>query len=174
MAHLHPLTDTDPHFTIDPATRTIKNTASTKKTIVQYDHNSECITFAMPRFVDGHDMTTCNQVEIHWKNLSSNKKSANSGIYKISDLSGNISEGSEVRCSWLIDQSATKYDGSLIFQMRFACVTGDTPDYVWNTRQCSEIVVDPSLVVSDSSDEGGADSDSSTLDKATLDNLILG
>jgi len=60
MAHIHPVYDTDSHFTINPITREIKNESSTKTRLIQYDHNSERFSFDMPKTVEGHDMTLCN------------------------------------------------------------------------------------------------------------------
>lgn len=51
--HEHSIYDTDPHFVIDAVTRAI-TTQSKKLKLMQYDHNSERLTFEMPRHIDGH------------------------------------------------------------------------------------------------------------------------
>ena len=45
---------------------------------MQYDHNSECFTFEIPKEIEGHNVTDCNVVEIHYINI---------------DNTGNIYEG---------------------------------------------------------------------------------
>ena len=130
MAHIHSLYDTDLRFAIDPVTRTITN-KSGKVLIVQHDHNSERFTFEIPRYVDGHDMSLCNNVEIHYVNGNGNQKSQ--GLYPVDDLQIDKNDDTYVICSWLISNNATKYVGPLSFLVRFECVTDGTIDYAWST-----------------------------------------
>lgn len=128
MAHSTQIRDGDVHFTIDPITRSIKNTASTKTSVIQYDHNSERFTFILPRYIEGHDMMECNNVEVHYLT-----NSAVSGVYSVEDLRPDETEENVV-CSWLLSQNATQNAGSLHFLLRFSCVAEDgTVEYVWNT-----------------------------------------
>ena len=84
--HKHPVYDTDLHLIIDPSNRSIKN-ESGKTVLMQNDHNSERFTFEIPRYVDGHDMSLCNVVEVHYNNIDSSDKSVqNAGIYPVLDL----------------------------------------------------------------------------------------
>lgn len=139
MAHIHSVYDTDAHFRIDAATRTMKYDSSAKPTLVQFDHNSERITFEMPRYIDGHDMSLCNKVEIHYLNFSAAEKA--SGVYAVDDLQVSPADDSVVIGSWLVSRNATGIAGSLNFVIRFACFTGDVIDYAWHTEIYSEIVV---------------------------------
>ena len=93
MSHYHPIYDSDKHFLIDTITRDIINESS-KITIMQYDHNSERFTFEIPRLVEGHDMSLCNSVRIHFINIGSAKADSNYGIYEVDDLEAqqNIAE----------------------------------------------------------------------------------
>lgn len=137
MAHLHSLYDTDPHFMIDPVTREIKN-MSGKVTIMQYDHNSERCTFELPREIDGHDMSLCNRVIVHYTNVDASTKDANEDCYEVEDLqiSPNSEDESVVILSWLISDKATQYAGSLVFLIEFACIADDgTKDYAWHTKR---------------------------------------
>ncbi len=136
MAHLHSLYDTDPHFTIDPVTREIKN-MSGKVTIMQYDHNSERCTFEIPRRIDGHDMSLCNRVIVHWMNVDASTKDTNEDCYEVKDLqiSPNSEDESVVILSWLISDQSTQYAGPLVFLIEFACTTGSTKDYAWHTQR---------------------------------------
>lgn len=132
MAHLHSVYDNDTHFKIDPVTRQIAN-ESGKVILMQNDHNSERFTFEIPRYIDGHDMSVCNKVEVHFINLKADKTEKHADVYPVEDLQ--ISPASEdvVICSWLISQNATKYAGSLNFVLRYACLTGSVIDYQWYT-----------------------------------------
>lgn len=140
MAHAHSIKDvfdTDPHFRIDPVTRNITN-RSGKVVLVQHDHNSERFTFEIPQYVDGHDMSLCNNVEIHYINGNSTQK--NPGLYKVDDLT--LDEANKiVYCSWLISHNATKLIGPLSFMVRFECLTGDVIDYAWSTGVHSGVTV---------------------------------
>lgn len=144
MAHRHSVYDTDKHFLIDAASRTIKN-ESKKITVVQYDHNSERFTFELPRYIDGHDMSICNKVEVHFINIDSVTKEKSEGVYTADDLQISPDDDNVVICSWLISGEATQYVGQLAFVVRFACLTGTVVDYAWNTAMYSEIYVTTGL-----------------------------
>ena len=87
MAHNNKIKDTDAHFIIDPVARVIINSNASNNTIAQYDHNSERITFEIPRFVDGHDMLESTEVRIHYISSALSRTSAVPGIYTCKDLS---------------------------------------------------------------------------------------
>lgn len=146
MAHAHSLYDTDLHFKIDPTTRSISN-MSGKVLIVQHDHNSERFTFEIPRYVDGHDMSLCNKVEIHYINGNSDRKTQ--GLYPVGDLQIDKNDSNYVICSWLISNNATKYVGPLSFLVRFACLTDDVIDYAWSTSVYTGITVSPGIYNTD-------------------------
>ena len=131
MAHKHSVYDTDTHFSIDPITRAIKNEGSTKAILMQNDHNAERFTFELPRHVDGHDMSLCNRVEVHYNNIEKQTLTQNKSVYECTDFSVASDDEDVVICSWLISGEATKYEGSLNFCLRFACLTDETIDYQW-------------------------------------------
>ena len=138
MSHIHPVLDTDNLFVIDPLTRVIK-AQSSKTTVVQYDHNSERLSFELPRMIEGHDMATCTKVEVHWFNVGTRKEEYAEGVYEVDDLS---QEGEDkVVCSWLIAGESTQYAGQLTFLLRYCCLTGDVVDYVWNTVPYEKLYV---------------------------------
>lgn len=79
MGHIidHAITDTqsDGYFHINPVTREITNSGPTKKlTLIKNDHNSEVFTFELPRMIEGHDMSLCNQVTVHFINIGSSRE----------------------------------------------------------------------------------------------------
>lgn len=139
MAHMHNVIDSDNRFIINPITRAIKN-GSEKNKLVQGDHNAECFTFEIPRFVDGHDMSLCNKIEIHYTNISTNKEQS-AGVYLVSDLAVDEWDDDKVVFSWLISGNATQFAGSLNFLIRFVCLTGETIDYAWHTNIYGGITV---------------------------------
>lgn len=142
MAHIHGVSDIDTHFIIDPITRAMKNETLKKTTLILGDHNSERFTFELPRMVEGHDMATCNKVEVHFLNMDAETKQTSKGIYIVDDFGIDPDDEKKVVCSWLIDQNATKYKGVLNFVVRFACTEdGTTLDYVWSTAIYSGVSV---------------------------------
>lgn len=131
MEHKHPVFDTDTHFTIDPITRQIKNASHKKTTLMQFDHNSERFTFECPRYIEAHDMSECNKVEVHYLNIDGNRQ--NSGVYVVDDFQVMDGDETQVTCSWVISSNATQLAGTLSFLLRFLCVDGDIITYSWNT-----------------------------------------
>ena len=130
MGHIHGVLDTDAHFVISPITRAIKNESNKKITLIQFDHNSERLTFDFPRYIEGHDMSICNQVEIHYLNSSySDKKEFRKGRYMVDDLQISPDDTGKVICSWLISQNATQLVGKLSFRLRFKCVENGVITY---------------------------------------------
>lgn len=143
MAHEHSVTDVDRHFIIDPVTREIKN-ESGKVVLMQHDHNSERFTFELPRYIENHDMSKCNQVQIHYENKEIATDTTFPDLYEASDFQVSTDDESLVTFSWLISGNATQYVGVLNFSIRFACVADDgTIEYAWNTAAHFGIVVSP-------------------------------
>ena len=141
MAHIHEVIDSDKCFTIDPITRAIVNDAGNKKTqLIQNDHNSERFAFQLPRYIEGHDMSLSNKVEVHYINIDQSSNERSVGVYEVNDLA--LSEDNEsVLLSWLISNNATKYVGVLSFAICFKCMSNDVIDYSWNTAINSSIQI---------------------------------
>lgn len=134
MTHTHEIIDTDSHFIIDPVSRAI--TSNTEKLqLMQFDHNSERLTFEIPRMIEGHDMSLCNVIEIHYINIDPKTRERNSGVYRVDDASIADNNGDEVLMfSWLISQNVTKSQGAISFLIRLSCVNDDgTIEYAWNS-----------------------------------------
>lgn len=131
MAHKHTVRDTNAHFTIDQFTRQVKNDSTQKTTIVQYDHNSERLTFEMPLYIDGHAMTLCNLIELHFINISAEGNTQHPGTYEVTDIKA---EGDKAIFTWLISQEATQLVGSLNFLIVFKCVEDGKTVYRWSTE----------------------------------------
>lgn len=145
--HEHEVNDLDGYFVIDPITRSITNTTEAKTALMQYDHNSEIFSFAIPRYVEDHDMTISDAVQIHYINSSDTEKQP--GLYMVTDMRINDSGEEEmVVFSWIISQQAIALKGSLQFQIKFICYDSEgsgTPSYIWSTKVFSAINVLPGL-----------------------------
>lgn len=142
MAHIHSVYDTDPHFKIDGKTRKVINQSEVKTVLFQYDHNSERFTFELPRFIDGHDMTLCDTVQIHWINTSSDTRVEYTGIYDVTDYQTSPADENVVICSWLISNDVTQHVGRLSFIVRFICSDEEgNPVYVWSTAVHSGVTI---------------------------------
>lgn len=133
MAHLHSVFDTDAHFIIDPITRAITNESSKKTSLIQYDHNSERFTFELPRYIEKHDMSKSNLVEVHYINIDAITREQRTGVYVADDLQISAKDSEKVTCSWLISNNATQLVGSLNYIVRFSCESNGVIEYAWNT-----------------------------------------
>lgn len=141
MAHIHGVFDSDAHLVINPATREVKNNTPEKTMIMQHDHNSERFTFELPKEVEGHDMTKCNVVQVHYLNTDSQTRVVNKGVYEVNDLQVSPEDENTLIGSWLISGNATKLVGKIDFILRFACVTDGNIDYAWHTGINSDFSV---------------------------------
>lgn len=142
--HTHTVTDPDDYFIIDPDTRVISNAASTRNTIMQYDHNSERYTFELPRYIEGHDMLLCNRVRIHFNNVDGNTNAENADVDEMTDLQINPENEDTVISSWLISRYATQLAGTLNFLVQYLCIDdGGNVVYEWHTDIYTEVDVKP-------------------------------
>ena len=142
----HAVTDKDgQHFVIDAITRQITNNTG-KVVLTKLDHNSECFTFEIPGEIEGHDMSDCNVVEVHYINIDSSTRAQNADVYMVEDFVVNEKKGT---FSWIVSRSATRYVGTLNFAVHFACYPeteegvdkSSTPLYSWRTGVFSGITI---------------------------------
>lgn len=145
MAHAHIVSDSDNHFIIDPISRQISNN-SRKTILIKTDHNSEQFTFELPRYVEGHDMSLSNKVEVHFLNINSKTRQTNPGIYNVVDFDIDAEDNTKVLGTWLVSREATKYPGSLNFVIRFSCLDDDNVEYYsWNTAIYTGITISDTI-----------------------------
>jgi hypothetical protein len=145
MAHEHLIYDDDPHFIIDPDTREIVYESNEKVVLIQNDHNSERFTFDLPKIIDGHDMSTCNAIQVHYVNVGSGGLRS-TGVYEILDIQESDADKDILVCSWLIARDATTHVGSLSFILRFACTSeGGVIEYDWHTAMYTGITISQSI-----------------------------
>ena len=156
MPHLHPVVDDDQRFVIDPTTRNVTNKAGSRTTIIQFDHNSEELVFEFPKIIEGHDMTLCDVIQVHFSNIgtgtSVSTRAVNDGVYEMTDLAESPEDSNILTCSWLVSQAATQNYGTIEFSLKFICYDNEdtgTPGYIWNTDICTSIDVKRSINNSD-------------------------
>lgn len=141
--HDHAVIDSDTYFVIDPDTREIDNTASRRNYLMQYDHDSERYTFEVARYVEGHDMSLCNRVRVHYMNVGTDGDSETeetttvksyADLVELDDLHVDPENEDVVLCSWLISRQATQLAGELNFLVQYMCVSDiGTVDYEWHS-----------------------------------------
>lgn len=160
MAHEHKVIDKDTHFKVDGITMAI-SCAGTVKALKRGDHKAERFTFEMPRYIEGHDMSLCNKVEVHYNNIkhdsATRETTTNKSFDDVEDFGISPESDETVTWSWLIQGDATQLDGTLNFCIRFACLTGDEIDYqkftetyvgvsvgetIWNTEAMAKAYAD--------------------------------
>jgi hypothetical protein len=159
MAHAHKVYDSDTHFIIDTVTREILNETSGKTILIQNDHNAERFTFRIPKLVEGHDMSKCNRIEIHYINVDAVTREKSANVYESNDVQNYTENGEEfITFSWLISENATKYVGNLSFCIVFKCTTseGDV-DYRWHSAINSKISIASSINNIEEATEGYSD-----------------
>lgn len=146
MAHVHSLYDTDAHFKIDEHSREILNAGNADPVLFQGDHNSEVFTFELPKLIDGHDMSLCNSVKIHYSNIGAATRYTYDDVYEVTDLQVSPDDENVLVCSWLITSNATRYVGSLQFSFSFKCTNSDGDvEYAWSTAICKDVTIRETL-----------------------------
>lgn len=126
MACIHEMRDMDTHYIIDPENNmAITNANSVKNSLQLGDHDSEIFTFEIPRYIDGHDMTLCDVVRVHFINTSTDKMDTSKDVYKVKDMHVDEEEPGFLVFTWKISGNATMYAGNLSFRILFACSDGN-------------------------------------------------
>lgn len=132
MSHEHLIVDQELRFSIDPTARVISSPI-TDLVITQGDHNSQRYTFEIPRYIEDHDMSLADRIEVHFTNITRNKKEQVDDVYIV--LNDDVeSTRDSVRFSWLVSRNATKLVGFLKFSISFKCFDDSSHlIYEWNT-----------------------------------------
>lgn len=144
MAHEHLVTDSDAYFKIDPLTRRITN-VSGKTVLIQHDHNSERFTFEVPKTVEGHDMSKCNSIQVHYSNIGRTREETQEGVYEVDDMEAVIGDTETVKFSWLVSSNATRYAGTLEFAIHFICSTEGEVEYFWSSDTFTGVSVNSTI-----------------------------
>lgn len=130
--HSHAVIDDDRRFVVDLDTKKITPAAS-EVTIAQHSIDSERLTFEIPTIiVEGHDMTKCNRVEIHFRNVEAKTGQESIGIYQVKEKDLLV-ENETLVISWLVGKDATVYAGGLVFSIHYICIEGGKVVYDFPT-----------------------------------------
>lgn len=125
---------------IDPITRKI-STKYEKIRLAKNDNNSMRITFEMPRYVRDHDMSNCSTIEVHYDNISIDRKQKHSDVYVVTDIIVAPEDDETINFSWLVSRGATQIVGNVDFSLHFGCNEDPDLEYAWHTTTYSGIVV---------------------------------
>lgn len=135
MTHIHPTYDNDKRVVINGITRDVAISDKNRPVLIQYDNNSEVVTFEVDRYVEGHDLSLSNKAEVHYNNLDIAGRRSSKGLYEATDLQVDPSDKTKVIVSWYISNQATEYEGTLNFVLSFSCLEDDVLNvYRWNSR----------------------------------------
>ena len=144
MAHLHNIVDDDNYFVIDSDDGSISNLSGSIVRLMQNSHNSEKFTFEMPNEIEGHDMSKCDIVEIHYTNVGTGGRQTNKGIYEVTDRVVNPDDKDTIIFTWTISEQVTMYAGTVKFRIKFACTDSEDPtkmSYRWYTDTFTGITI---------------------------------
>lgn len=178
MGIKHTVADSDTYFVVDPATRIVKNASSNKTYLMQYDHNSEELTFEVPRYIETHDMSLCDVIQVHYENKSTgtsvSMRKSYRGIHNIDKTKITVNEDT-ITFPWLIPENATMFAGSLEFQLKFTCYE-DTENsiegYKWHSYVNSDISIVAGLGATESDMTPSATATLRTLELVELENGV--
>lgn len=127
--------DSDNHFIIDSITKTISSQGG-KKEFGRGAHNSDVITFECDRYIEGHDMTLCNVIRIHYLNGN------NPGTYDVNDMAVKSDDDTKATFTWTITSNVTASLGKIRFAIAFKCVQeDDSVSYCMPTKINEELSV---------------------------------
>lgn len=132
------VSDTGTPYEIVPLTRSVAIAPGNEIVGTVGDGQSERVTFRIPRYYDGHDLSACDQIWINWKNAGGTE-----GTYLVEDRE---TEGEMLAFSWLLSAAACSTEGVLAFSIHFADLGSDGEIlYRWSTRRIDRMVVAPTL-----------------------------
>lgn len=140
-------------FVINATTKEISYKAANKPVLVRGDHQSERFTFEVPRYIEGHDMSLCGKIEIHFINTDAETNETSEGIYIVNDAHVSTKFDKPLKFTWLVSMYATKYAGNLSFKILFETLEGEEVVYRLNTEPYTELTVSDTLTLTPTSDE---------------------
>jgi hypothetical protein len=105
-------------------------------TILAYagDVNSQIVTFALPQFHEGHDMSKCEFKKLYWKNSTS-------GIEDTSDLVLKSTEGNNQILEWAFPPAAATEAGKVEIKITLYDLIDGKVAFSWNTPIFSQFTV---------------------------------
>lgn len=156
MALKHTISDSKIQFVVDPVTRAIINKSSGKTELMQYDHNSERFTFEVPRYIENHDMSQCDVIQVHYTNTNTatsvSLRKTYRGVHTVDDVKLESEDSEIITFSWLVPETATMFAGSLKFQLKFICHDDEDEEvdgYKWHTKINDDMTITAGLAYSE-------------------------
>ena len=166
--HAHPVVDerSDGIFVIDPVDRTVTLEVDGTPVyfggpvIVKGDINSERLTFKIPKVIEGHDMSSCDTVRIHYITINPETSAKYPDVYDVRKKDITPDGNDHLQFSWLIDQHVTRYASPVSFVIQFACTRTVTVgeeqklvyDYSWSTIPYTQLTVSDGFINNKSDD----------------------
>lgn len=120
------LVDDDPYITIDRNKRLVSVPSTQDMLAINFDENSEVLTFKFPRYADGVDLST-KEIYVNYERSDQTRNKALCTLMDTSD--------SYVTFTWVVSAYATQVEGILNFNIEFRSV-----DYRWQTQPTSLLV----------------------------------
>lgn len=147
MAHTHNVTGAAINFILDENLNI--TAASDPVSLKQGDHKSRLKTFVMPRYFEGHDMSLCNKVEVHYNNINVNKSTrattTNKSFDEVQNFGVLADDENKIGFNWLVQGDATELSGKLEFCIRFACMEEEVIEYQKFSGIFAGLVVDENI-----------------------------
>lgn len=105
-------------------------------TVIAYegDINSQIITFDLPLFHEGHDLSKCSYKKLLWKNLSS-------GIEGKADLKVSSTVNNRQLVQWTVPADTFAQAGQLEISISIYDLYNGEIAFAWNTASCSALSV---------------------------------
>lgn len=137
MALHSTIKDTGSFFTIVPETRAVQVPSTHKVIGVVGDHLAEQLTFEIPRFIDGHDISGCARRYVAWKNVGG--ELGTDQLVPLDESPEGAKEGM-LYFTWTIRDRLAAVRGLVQFSLHFEDVAegedGERVLYHWGTTNC--------------------------------------
>lgn len=116
---------------VDPFTRKVTVPVTERVIGVVGDHCSEQVTFSLVRNIDNHDMTTCTESYVSWRNVDGEEGTDELAITEVTE--------DRILFGWTVRNAVTTAKGLVSFSLHFECwdAAGKLV-YKWGTHTCSE------------------------------------
>jgi len=132
-----PVSDTETAIIVNEGTRGFSFPDNFNMVIgVVGDHNSEVVSFLLPRYIDNHDVSECAEHRIIWKRTTyvNDDEKVTEGYFDTDDIKISEDDESKVLLGWLISNEVTEEAGEISFALQLSDYDADgEPSYRWKT-----------------------------------------
>lgn len=129
----HSVQDAGIYLTVDPFTRKVTVPVTSRVIGVVGDHQSEQVTFRMPRIIDGHDMLESPRRYVVWTN-------ADGAMGTDPLVTAEERDDGTVLLTWTVRDKTSAAAGIVSFSLHFECDDPETGAliYSWLTETCAD------------------------------------